>query len=285
MLKHAGLVFDELSEKDVISWNAMIAACARQCHHIEGLKCFHQMQMECFIPNYATFASSLSACVTEASLVDGKRMHACIVGASMESDIVVGTCLIHMYGKCGSLDHARLVLDVFPHRTVVTWNTLISVFAQHGQSKMALEMFHDMESKDIRPDKATFSSVLSACSHGGYVDEGLRCFLSMLQVHGIRPTNQHFNCIINLLSRAGRLEEGESLVGFMPSQPVETLWTTLLSACRLHLDVKRANRLANQMKQVCFESDSTSLLIANIFALAEKEGRVGVLDEKHQESR
>ena len=104
------------------------------------------------------------------------------------------------------------------------------------------------------------------------MDEGLRCFLSMLQVHGIRPTIQHFNCIINLLSRAGRLEEGESLVSFMPSQPVDTLWTTLLSACRMHLDVKRANRLANQMKQVSFESDSTSLLIANIFASPEREG-------------
>lgn len=246
-LKQAESVLDELLDRDVVAWNAMISLCVQLEHYNKAFQYFQQLQVESLTPSEATFASSLSACVTQAALTDGKRMHTIIVGASLESDVIVATALINMYAKCGSLELAQRVFDALSQQSGVTWNALVAAYTQHGHSKEALNLFNVMLSQGIHVDNATFSSVLSACSRAGYVDEGMQCFISMLQSHGIRPTVQHYNCLIDLVSRAGRLEEGESVMVLMPAQAIGTSWTALLAACRTHLDFERGKRIANLM--------------------------------------
>lgn len=254
-LKQAERVLDELVDADVVVWNAMITICVHLEFFKRASQYLEQLLQESFLPNAATFASSFCACVSLAALTDGKRLHAIVVGASLQLDVIVATALINMYAKCGSLKLAQIVFDALPQQGGVTWNALVAAYAQHGRSKEALHLFNVMLSQGMCLDNATFSSVLAACSRAGYADEGIQCFISMLQNHGIRPTVQHYNCLIDLVSRAGRLDEGESVMSLMPTLPIDTSWTAMLGACRMHLDFERGKRIAIVMSALNCRSD------------------------------
>jgi pentatricopeptide repeat protein len=157
---------------------------------------------------------------------------------------------------------------MMPERDVVTWSAMIVGLGQHGHGREALEHFHRMISEGVKPNHVTYIGVLSACSHGGLVEEGLRYFHSMTKDHGILPEVEHFGCIVDLLGRAGHLEEAENVVNKMPQTPAAVTWAALLSACRLHGNVKMAERAAQYRGRLEPQNAAVYVSLAHVYATA-----------------
>ena len=172
-----------------------------------------------------------------------------------------------MYSKCGSLENARSIFDGMESKDIITWNAMIAAYGQHGNGKEALDLYHQMEEQGIIPDDITFVALLNGLSHSGMVDEALKCLESMWKQYGIKPNNQHYNCVVDALGRAGRLEEAEELIKRM-EEPDEVTWTTLLGACRMAGDVERAERAATNALRLEPKKAAIYVLLANTYATA-----------------
>lgn len=273
-LQDAWMVFEEIEQRDVASWNAMIAAYVQNGQHKDALQTYRKMQQEAVKPNEVTFISVLGACANLAALAEGKVVHATVVDGKFESNLRVCNALINMYAKCGSLEEALGLFDRMHHRDVVSWNALITAHAQHGHVKEALQLFLQMQHKGILPDDITFMGVLSACNHGGMVDDGHRYFTSMHDDYGITPTLEHYGCMIDLFGRAGHLQEAEDFIRKMPIQPNALVWMSLLGACRAYGDMQRGKWAAEQLIMVDPQFAAPYVVLANIYAAEGKWNEV-----------
>ncbi|CAK9207319.1 unnamed protein product, partial [Sphagnum troendelagicum] len=200
-------VFDKMKVRDVISWTAMINGYADHGPYGKAMELFREMEQFGVAPNTVTFIGLLKACANQASLQEARWVHASIVAAALESDLRVRNGLIDMYAKCGSLEDAFSIFSTMSEKDVVTWSAMIAGCGQHGHGRAALEHFDQMVSEGVHPNSVTFVGVLSACSHAGLVVEGLRCFHLMVKDYGISPALDHFGCVVDLLGRAGHLHE------------------------------------------------------------------------------
>lgn len=265
-LGDASTVFAKMRQHNVFSWNIIIGAYAHYDKGKEALRFYQQMLLEGVLPDKVTFVSILSACSDQVALGDGRQIHGLVMGCEFESDVSIGTALVNMYRKCGTLAHARKVFDEMAERNVMSWSAIIAAHGQHGEGKEALGLFQKMEREGVIPNDITFVSILSACSHTGLVDEGCRYFMSMINDHGITPNEEHYNCMIDLLGRAGRLSEGEELMeNFKPSA---MSWITLLSACRMTLDLERAKCAAEHVHDLDPRNSKPYTLLSNIYSAA-----------------
>ncbi|KAL6055711.1 Chlororespiratory reduction 2 [Balamuthia mandrillaris] len=184
----ARAVFQGMKERNVVTWNTMIAAASQSGHGQEALQLFQEMQQAGVAADAFTFAAVLKACASTADLKTGKRVHAELLRRSLLPNAVLSTALIDMYGKCGELEEACKVFQQMKERDVITWNAMIAVHGLHGQGKAALAALQEMQEQGVQPDAITFINVLNACSHAGLVEEGLACFAAMREKHNIRPT-------------------------------------------------------------------------------------------------
>eukprot|EP01018_Ginkgo_biloba_P012902 Gb_06272 [translate_table: standard] len=262
-------VFNKNSERDVGSWNAMVAVYAQNGHACEALKLFSQMQLVGLKPDLFTIASILRACASLATLQQGKEIHDYIIKNKFESDVFVGSALIDMYVKCGSIEIARLVFDKMPTRDVVCWNTMIAGYGMHGHGVDALALFDQMQQAGLKPVHVTFIALLSACSHAGLVDEGWKYFDEMVQHYNITPTLEHYSCMVDLLGRAGLLDKAHKLIKMMPLEPDASVWGALLGACRLHCNIELGEHVAEHLFELDPEMPGYYVLLSNIYAAAD----------------
>ena len=266
----ARLAFDKMEERNVVTWNVMIGGLAQHgCGH-EAYELFLQMKREGFKPDAFTYASILNACASAGALEWVKEVHRHARAAGFESDVRVGSALVHMYAKCGSIDDARLAFDKMEERDVVTWNVMIGGLAEHGCGLEALEVFRSMIADGVKPDEISFVAVLSACSHSGLVDEGRRLFLAMTQDYGIERTVELCTCMVDVLGRAGHLEEAKLLIGNMPVEADGATWGALLGACRTYGNVELGKLAANELLKLEPKDASAYVLLSNIYAAAGK---------------
>ncbi len=161
-------------------------------------------------------------------------------------DVPVVNSLVDMYAKCGSMDDAWRVLNKMPSRDVVTWTAVLAGCALHGHGKEALKHFKWMCKEGVQPDDITFISLLSACSHAGLVDEGMRCYASMVTDYMISAKLEHYTCMVDVLGRAGHLQEAENMVMAMHYIPDVATWMALLGVCRIHGKWRWQNVLQNE---------------------------------------
>eukprot|EP01018_Ginkgo_biloba_P039899 Gb_02544 [translate_table: standard] len=269
-LEDAHQLFDRMSKRNVVSWTAMITGYLQNEHSEEALKTFSQMQMTGLKPDKATFTSILSASASLAALEYGKQLHQFIIKMALELDIYVRSALISMYAKCGCIDNARKMFDKISERDVVSWNAMIAGYAQHGYGNQAIQIFKEMQQEGMEPNIVTFIGVLSACSHAGLVDEGLRYFHSMVQDHSITPRADHYSCMIDLLGRAGRLEEAKKLISNATFEPSSSMWGALLGACRIHGNMELGRLAAERLFELEPKNAGRYMLLSNIYAA---EGR------------
>lgn len=262
----AGEMFATISERDLYSWNAMMAAYAEGGQTKDAFRLFYQMHQEGVMPDNITFVSMLSACSSWTDLAEGKRLHACITSNGFASDIAVGTALVNMYSKCGSLEDTKNMFDEMPKKDAISWTAMIAAYAQHGQGKTALQIFDQMKREGWLPNKVTFLTILSACCHAGLVEEGCHFFTAMSQEHGISPTVKHYNCIADLLGKAGRLDEAEKLIHSMPFHPTAVSWTSLMGACKNQDDMDRGVHAAEHLLKVESEDAASYVMLSNIYA-------------------
>ncbi|EFJ09463.1 hypothetical protein SELMODRAFT_130050 [Selaginella moellendorffii] len=268
-LEEARQVFERMRTRDVITWNILIVAYVQYGQAKDALDIFKQMQLENVAPNEITLSNVLSACAVLGAKRQGKAVHALIASGRCKADVVLENSLMNMYNRCGSLDDTVGVFAAIRDKSLVSWSTLIAAYAQHGHSRTGLEHFWELLQEGLAADDVTMVSTLSACSHGGMLKEGVQTFLSMVGDHGLAPDYRHFLCMVDLLSRAGRLEAAENLIHDMPFLPDAVAWTSLLSGCKLHNDTKRAARVADKLFELESEDEhSTVTLLSNVYAEA-----------------
>ncbi|CAK9226631.1 unnamed protein product [Sphagnum troendelagicum] len=263
-----GMCKRNMPVRNVVSWTAMISGSAQQGYAEDALDLFQQMQQEGVKPNKVTFISVLNACASLSALEEGKKLHDLIVKAGLQPDVSVGNALISMYSKCGSLDEASKVFHRMAHRDVVSWNAMISGNAHHGHCHEGLDLFEKMQLEGVRPDKVTFIAVLQACSHAGFIDLGRHYFCSMIQDYGIAQTGEHYGTMVDLVGRAGHLDEAEEILNKKPFQPGALELGALLSACRVHGAVEIAERAADSAFKLEPEKSGIYVMLANIYAAA-----------------
>eukprot|EP01018_Ginkgo_biloba_P029665 Gb_20774 [translate_table: standard] len=267
-LEIARKLFDKMSERNVVSWSAMIAGYAQNGHANEALKLFDQMQLLGVKPDSVTMVSVLQACAHLGALQQGKWIHDYIIRNHFEADVSVGTALIDMYAKCGSVEVARQCFDKMPKRNVISWSAMISGYGMHGHGDDALTLFSQMQETNTLPDDITFISVLSACGHAGLVDEGWHYFNCMSQYYCITPRAKHYACMVDLLGRAGHLNEAQDFIKRMPLEPDAGVWGALLSACRTHGNIELGKRVAERLFGLEPENAGYYVLLSNIYATA-----------------
>lgn len=283
-------LFSIMDSRDIVSWNTMITGCVVCGYHENALHLMHQMQaaersMEWkdnyeddlgtpIEPNSITLMTVLPGCAALSTLSKGKEIHAYSIRNALASDVAVGSALVDMYAKCGCLDLARRVFDGMPTRNLISWNVIIMAYGMHGKGKEALELFNAMvvdgsRNGEPRPNEVTFIAIFAACSHSGLVDEGRQLFHKMKEDHGIEPTADHYACVIDLVGRAGQLEEAHQLINSMPIYYDKVgAWSSMLGACRVHQNVELAEISATNLIQLEPDVASHYVLLSNIYSSA-----------------
>ncbi|CAM6093772.1 unnamed protein product [Calypogeia fissa] len=269
-LDDAWTVFNGMETHDVVGWNAIVLGYVKYGEGQKALDLARKMRQEGVEPDAFSFVGILNACASVSALEEGRRVHQHIIYRGMESDVFVNSSLVDMYAKCGSIADARRVFGKISTQNVVPWNAMLGGYALHGHAKEALGHFEQMAAEGVEVDMVTFVSLLSACSHAGLVDEGLYYFETMGSVHGIYPSIKHYACMVDLLGRAGRLQEAEDLVEAMPCEPDVTVWMSLLGACRVHGNLELGERIAKQILELHPENSAGYVLLSNIYAAAGK---------------
>lgn len=263
-------VFEEMPERNVVSWNSLISGLVQQGEFKEALAMFRQMQENCFKPDDVTLVGVLNSCANLGALELGKWVHVYIDRNQIKADSFIGNALVDMYAKCGSIDQALEVFSGMKCRDVYSYTAMIAGFAMHGQGERALSLFAEMSRVGIKPDEVTFIGVLSACNHAGLVDEGHRHFEDMSRVYDLHPQLEHYGCMVDLLGRAGLLEEAVEFVRSMPIQPDSFIWGALLGACRIHGKVQLGETIGKHLLELEPERDGAYVLMSNIYASASR---------------
>ncbi|XP_071688531.1 putative pentatricopeptide repeat-containing protein At1g69350, mitochondrial [Rutidosis leptorrhynchoides] len=227
-------IFDKQHHKSVVTWNSMMWGFCNNGESIEALNLFNEMYLDGVEMDDVSFLSAIRACSDLRDLVKGKWIHHKLITSNMMNDTYVLTALLDMYAKCGELQMARCVFEVMPYKSVVSWSAMIDAYGMHGLVDMAILVYDMMIESDTKPNEITFMNILSACSHAGYVEKGKYYFDSMKKDFGIEPKLEHFSCLIDLLSRAGHLDDAYSIANSIPFPPNSGIWGSLLSGCRIH---------------------------------------------------
>ncbi|XVE94313.1 hypothetical protein REPUB_Repub01dG0270300 [Reevesia pubescens] len=283
-------IFDNMDVRDIVTWNTMITGYVICGHHDNALLLLHEMQRveeeknedysedEKRIPlkpNSITLMTVLPGCATLAALAKGKEIHAYAIRNLLASDVGVGSALVDMYAKCGCLNLSRKVFDIMAIRNVITWNVIIMAYGMHGKGAEALELFNCMAAevtkvKEVKPNEVTFIAIFAACSHSGMVSEGLNLFYRMKDEHRIEPKPDHYACIVDLLGRAGQVEEAYKLINAMPPELDKAgAWSSLLGSCRIHQNVEIGEIAARNLFQLEPEVASHYVLLSNIYSSAQ----------------
>lgn len=259
-------LFDEMSERDLVSWSTMVSGYVQNGCSNEALVLFKQMQAQNVKADEFTLASVVGACGDMGALDLGKWVHSYIDKEGIDIDIVLGTSLVDMYSKCGSLDNAIRVFEGMSKRDVMAWSTMIGGCAIHGFGEKALKVFHAMKSANVRPNSVTFTCVLCACSHSGLVKEGCQYFNSMSLDYGITPQIEHYGCMVDLFCRAGLVLRAHKFIQKMPIKPNAVLWRTLLGACKTHGYKELIEIITREVLELEPHSAENFVLVSNVYA-------------------
>lgn len=259
-------LFNEMPNRDVVSWTAMITSYSQANQHTEAVKLFQEMMAANVKPDEITMASVISACAHLGSLDVGVAIHDFMVNHGVKADIWVGNALIDMYCKCGVAEKALKVFQEMKMKDSVTWTSVISGLAMNGFATLALELFSQMLKEGRQPTHGAFVGILLACAHAGLVDKGLEYFHNMENVYGLKPEMKHYGCVVDLLSRSGNLEKAYKFIINMPVDPDVVLWRILLNACKLYRNMALAEVVTNKLLEIDPFNSGNYVLSSNTYA-------------------
>ncbi|KAF3439991.1 hypothetical protein FNV43_RR18524 [Rhamnella rubrinervis] len=227
--------------RDVVACNAMIGGYVQNGNCTEALEIFEHMLKSDITPDSATMLIVLSAVAQSGRLENGVAMHCYLEENGFPLVGKLGVALIDMYAKCGNIENAKMVFENIEERNVDHWNAMIGGLAIHGLGELAFDLLMEMERHSVETDDITFIGLLTACGHAGLVKEGIMCFELMRRVHKVEPKMQHYGCMVDVLGRAGLIEEARRFIDGMPIEPNDVVWRTLLSACKKYekLNIER----------------------------------------------
>ncbi|KAJ0972724.1 hypothetical protein J5N97_020683 [Dioscorea zingiberensis] len=267
-LEDARKVFDKMRNKDLVSWTVMISGHAECGNPEESLVLFDQMRESGIVPDKVTMVTVVFACAKLGAMHKAKIIHEYIEKRNFSLNVILGTAMIDMYAKCGSVVAAREIFDGMKEKNVITWSSMMLAYGIHGQGRKALELFPEMLQSGIRPNRITFVSILYACSHAGLVEEGRQFFYLMGREYLLDPDVKHYTCMIDLLGRAGKLDEAIELIENTPIEKDEGLWGAFLGACRIHGNIGLAEKAAKALLELSPRNSGYYVLLSNIYAKA-----------------
>uniref|UniRef100_A0A1D1Z0J7 Pentatricopeptide repeat-containing protein At5g39350 n=1 Tax=Anthurium amnicola TaxID=1678845 RepID=A0A1D1Z0J7_9ARAE len=260
-------VFDFIPEKDIFSWTSMLAGYVHNGCANRALGLFEKLLMEDIEPSEVTVTTILSACADFGSLDMGQKVEAYVKSNKLELSCRVQTSLINMYCKCGSIERAREIFHLAPHKDVALWSCMINGYAMHGMGREALTLYEEMKRQgEIVPDAIVFTSILSACCHSGLIEEGFKFFSSMQDDFHIDPSIEHYFGLVDMLSRGGQLDIALNVIQKLPTKVQTQVWSPFLSAyrshCGLHLKDFGGENLPYMRPQNC----GNYILMSHTFA-------------------
>ncbi|TXG49949.1 hypothetical protein EZV62_025824 [Acer yangbiense] len=268
-LDSAEKVFSGMPHKSLVTWNSMISCYCRNGLPEHSIKLFPQILQHGFHPDSVSITTVLGAISSVAALIQGKIVHGYLTRLEIRCDIQMENALIDMYIKCGFLKYARYIFqNMFP-KDLVTWNSMIAGYGSHGESLKAMRLFDEMKRSGIRPDDVTFLCLLSSCNHSGLIEAGQNLFQSMKTEYGIEPKMEHYVNMVDLLGRAGHLDEAYEFVRSMPVEPDRSIWLSLLCACRAHRNVELGELAAQNLLKLEPSIGSNYVHLLNLYGEAE----------------
>ncbi|XP_058734662.1 pentatricopeptide repeat-containing protein At5g48910-like [Vicia villosa] len=260
-------LFDKMVQRSVVSWNAMISGYAQNGFFMEAVDLFHRMmEMGDVLPNRVTLVSVLPAISRLGALELGKWVHLYAERNGVRIDEVLGSALVDMYAKCGSIEKATQVFERLSKTNVIAWNAIIGGLAMHGKAKDVLDCFSRMERSGVSPSDVTYIAILSACSHAGLVEKGRSIFNDMVSRVGLEPRIEHYGCMVDLLGRAGYLEEAKELITNMPIKSDDIIWKALLGACKMHKNVEIGRHAAEVLMKLAPHDSGAYVALSNLYA-------------------
>uniref|UniRef100_A0A2N9HIK2 DYW domain-containing protein n=1 Tax=Fagus sylvatica TaxID=28930 RepID=A0A2N9HIK2_FAGSY len=261
-------VFGQMTGKNLISWNAMLAAYVQNGRNNKALVLFRDIWNQPFKPDAFTFASILPAYSESASLREGKQIHGFIMKSELGTNTFILNSIVYMYAKCGDIRTAQEVFDRMLYRDVISWNTIIMAYAIHGFGRVSIQLFSEMIEKGFKPNESTFVSLLSSCSISGMVDEGWEYYNSMKRDYGIDPGIEHYGCMVDLIGRAGNLELAKRFIEEISLVPTARIWGSLLTASRNNGNIELAELAAGHILSLEHDNTGCYVLLSNMYAEA-----------------
>ncbi|GJS53021.1 pentatricopeptide repeat-containing protein [Tanacetum coccineum] len=277
-VEYAEMLFDHTKKRERITWNSMLTCYTQNGLASEALSLFEQMKLSDVSPNEVTTLVIVSACAYLGSRQHAAKIHDFVTQNNIEINLSLWNAIIDMYAKCADLDTALKLFQDIPldHLHVSSWNTLIAGYGMHGYGKEALNVFNQMKDEGFQPNHITFTSVLSACSHAGLIDEGKKCF-SEMETFAVVQEPKHYACMVDMLGRAGQLNEAYELIRNMKLQPNDDVWGALLLACKSYGNTNLAKVAADNLFNLEPEHTGYYVLMSNIYADSKNWEQVGKL--------
>ncbi|PKU84301.1 pentatricopeptide repeat-containing protein At4g21065 [Dendrobium catenatum] len=260
-------VFDETPKSSPVTFSAMIGGYILSGRSNDAVALFRQMQLTNIRPDDVTILTILSACVDLGALDLTEWLKSYIERVKIPKSLYLCNALVDALAKCGDVDSAMEVFDEMPERNIVSWTSVIDGLAMHGRGVEAVQVFEDMKNTGVEPDAVAFIGVLKACSHGGLVRDGRRYFNSMTREFEIEPRIEHYGCMVDLFSRAGKVEEAMEFVRAMPIKPNPVIWRTLIAACRVYGRLELGEKVTKQLIKEEPLYGSNYILLSNFYAL------------------
>lgn len=260
-------MFDEMPKRDVVSWTVLIDGNRVLGKYDDALIAFEQMQYEGVIPNRVTMVNALEACANSGAIEMGVWIHDFIRKKGWELDVIMGTALVDMYGKCGRIEEGIRVFERMEVKSVFTWNSLINGLANAKSGNEAVWWFFRMEQVGVEVDEVTLLGVLCACCNSGLVETGWQIFsLLMKGKYGFPPNVKHCACMVNLLARAGQLEHAVKFINSLTYEPTRVMWGVLLAGCRAHGNLELSEFAAKKLVDLEPENGAYHVLLSNLYA-------------------
>nr|GLL43416.1 pentatricopeptide repeat-containing protein At4g21065-like [Ipomoea trifida] len=270
VVEFARKVFDEMHHRDMVSWSCMIASyvdCNLPSHAILAFK---KMKLANEKESSITLVSLVAACTSLLNVRLGQSIHSQILTNGIEFHVGLATSLLQMYAKCGRVEEAFQIFNSMSTKNLQSWTIMISALADNGRGEEAISLFPRMEEAGLRPDSLSFSAILSACSHLGLVEEGHKYFNRMVNLYDIRPTMEHYGCMVDLLGRPGKIEQAYEVIMSMPMEPNSVILRSFISACKQH-GCSNILRLDEHLKELLLKIEpdiaANYVLAANLSSL------------------
>ncbi|XP_065848750.1 pentatricopeptide repeat-containing protein At3g14330 isoform X2 [Euphorbia lathyris] len=264
-------------------WHYILPGFSKQDQMLEALNVFRKMQSEEGVEfSWITITTILPICARLTALANGKEVHAQIIKSEKTPDVFVLNSLIDMYMKCGVFDYGSRLFRSMIIKNLTSWNTMLNGFAINGLMGKAMELFDEMVLCGVRPDKVTFIALLSGCSHAGLTEDGKTLFDNMETHFGVSPCLEHYACLVDIMGRAGRIEEAMEIVKNMPMKPSASIWGSLLNSCHLRGDVSIAEAAAEKLFELEPNNPGNYVLLSNIYANAGMWESVNKVRERMQ---
>ncbi|KAG9456137.1 hypothetical protein H6P81_000645 [Aristolochia fimbriata] len=260
--------FETILKRDEVSWSTIIGAYEQNGLELEALRRCREMMVAGFGLTQFSFASCISACSGIAALDVGRQFHSLTIKAGFDGDVYVGSSVVDMYAKCGNIGDSFQAFHDLRNPNVVAYNTMISGLAQHGRADEAIQIFKELEKMGLAPNKTTFIGLLTACSHVGLLEESMFFFEMMCSYYKIEPESEHYCCLVDVLGRAGKLDEAYQIISGSLYYVGVSVWRTLLSACWKHKNVNIGAESAKRVMQLDPDDHASYVLLSNLYSEA-----------------